>query len=44
MGAHTLTCAIPDALAAEVTERVEGAADIDRVVARYAAQHARRFR
>jgi hypothetical protein len=44
MRTHGLTCAIPAALAAEVTERVERAPDIDGVVARYAAQDAQRFR
>ena len=44
MGAHALTCASPAALVAEGTERVESAADVDGVVARYAAQDAQRFR
>jgi len=44
MGAHALTCTIPAALAAEVTERVERPADIDGVVTRYAAHDAQRFR
>ncbi len=44
MGANALTCAIPAALAAEVTERVERAAGVDAGVARYAAQDAQRFR
>lgn len=44
MGAHALTCAIPAALAVEVTERVERAADIAGGVARYAAEDAQRFR
>lgn len=43
MGATALTCAIPAAIAAEVTERVEAAAGVDGVVARYAAQDAQRF-
>ena len=44
MGANALTCAIPAAIAGEVTVRVEGAAGVDGVVARYAAQDAQRFR
>jgi uncharacterized protein (DUF169 family) len=44
MGANAMTCAIPAALAAEVTERVERAAGVDAGVARYAAQDAQRFR
>ncbi|HEY6468927.1 MAG TPA: DUF169 domain-containing protein [Candidatus Dormibacteraeota bacterium] len=44
MGANAMTCAIPAAMAAEVTERVERAAGIDSGVARYAATDAQRFR
>jgi uncharacterized protein (DUF169 family) len=44
MGAHAMTCAIPAALAADVTDRVERASGVDGVVARYAAQDAQRFR
>ena len=44
MGANALTCAIPAAIAAEVTELVERAAGIDAGVARYAAEDAQRFR
>jgi uncharacterized protein (DUF169 family) len=44
MGATALTCAIPAALAAEVTEHVERAASVDAGAARYAAQDAQRFR
>ena len=44
MGANALTCAIPAAILAEVTERVEHAAGIDTGVARYAGTDAQRFR
>jgi hypothetical protein len=44
IGANAMTCAIPAALAAEVTERVELAAGVDGMVTRYAAQDAQRFR
>jgi uncharacterized protein (DUF169 family) len=43
MGAHALTCAIPAAMAIEVTARVERAAGIDDVVIHYAAEDAQRF-
>jgi uncharacterized protein (DUF169 family) len=44
MGAHALTCAIPGAMAVEVTGLVEQAANVDGVVTRYAATDAQRFR
>jgi uncharacterized protein (DUF169 family) len=44
MGAHALTCAIPAALVADVTELVERAAAVDAGVARYAADDAKRFK
>ncbi len=44
MGAHTLTCAIPAAAAADVTELVERTSGVDAVVTRYAASDAQRFR
>lgn len=43
MGAHALTCAIPAAMATEVTALVERAAGIDDVVIHYAAEDAQRF-
>jgi hypothetical protein len=44
MGANALTCAIPAAILADVTERVEHAAGVDAGVARYAGRDAQRFR
>jgi len=43
MQPHEMTCAIPAAVLPDVVQRVEAAAATDGVVARYAAQDARRF-
>lgn len=43
MQSHEMTCAIPGREFAEVTRRVQAAAEVDGVVAKYAARDARRF-
>lgn len=43
MQPHEMTCAIPGHEFAEVTHRVQAAAEVDGVVAKYAARDARRF-
>jgi uncharacterized protein (DUF169 family) len=43
MRADEMTCAIPGARLAEVVERLEATANLDRAMARYAADDARRF-
>jgi uncharacterized protein (DUF169 family) len=44
MQPHEMTCAIPAAQIADVVARVATTADVDNVVAKYAADDARRFR
>jgi uncharacterized protein (DUF169 family) len=44
MQPHEMTCAIPAAQIADVVARVATTADVDNVVAKYAAEDARRFR
>jgi uncharacterized protein (DUF169 family) len=44
MQPHEMTCAIPAAQIADVVARVTTTADVDNVVAKYAADDARRFR